>query len=212
MARHATASAVADNAQKFLSDFAAYRAGNASGAAGKGTYVIDLAKRRWNAERLGRRLAAQGITVLRRNGSASLCGKSYPAGYLAVPQAQPAALPGRGHVVDDEPGGRRRQGESDRAGAKLEDRAADLFDRLVEVVDDLLALPLDDVIQTEGANDRGQLPLVCAVFKQDAESARLLLAAGADPDAGTPTARETAQMTGSAELLALLDGAAGEPR
>ncbi len=87
----ATASAVADNAGKFLSDFAAYRAGNASGAAGKATYVIDLAKRRWNAERLGRRLAAQGITVLRREGSASVCGKSYPAGYLAVPQAQPAA-------------------------------------------------------------------------------------------------------------------------
>ncbi len=87
----ATASAVADNPQKFLSDFAAYRAGNASGAAGKGTYVIDLAKRRWNAERLGRRLAAQGITVLRREGSASVCGKSYPAGYIAVPQAQPAA-------------------------------------------------------------------------------------------------------------------------
>lgn len=87
----ATAEAVADNPQKFLSDFAAYRAGNASGAAGKGTYVIDLAKRRWNAERLGRRLAAQGITVLRREGAASACGKTYPAGYLAVPQAQPAA-------------------------------------------------------------------------------------------------------------------------
>lgn len=87
----ATAEAVADNAQKFLADFAAYRAGNAGGAAGKGSYVIDLGKRRWNAERLGRRLAAQGITVLRREGSASVCGKSYPAGYLAVPQAQPAA-------------------------------------------------------------------------------------------------------------------------
>lgn len=87
----ATAAAVADNPQKFLSDFAAYRAGNAGGAAGRGTYVIDLAKRRWNAESLGRRLAAQGITVLRREGSASLCGKSYPAGYIAVPQAQPAA-------------------------------------------------------------------------------------------------------------------------
>lgn len=87
----ATASAVADNPQKFLSDFAAYRAGNASGAAGKGSYVIDLGKRRWNAERLGRRLAAQGITVLRRDGAASVCGKSYPAGYLSVPQAQPAA-------------------------------------------------------------------------------------------------------------------------
>jgi hypothetical protein len=87
----ATASAVADNAAKFLGDFAAYRAGNAGGAAGRGSYVIDLGKRRWNAERLGRRLAAQGITVLRREGAASLCGKSYPAGYLAVPQAQPAA-------------------------------------------------------------------------------------------------------------------------
>lgn len=87
----ATASAVADNPARFLSDFAAYRSGNASGAAGRGSYVIDLAKRRWNAERLGRRLAEQGITVLRRDGAATLCGKSYPAGYLAVPQAQPAA-------------------------------------------------------------------------------------------------------------------------
>jgi hypothetical protein len=87
----ATAAAVADNPQRFLSDFAAYRSGNAAGAAGKGTYVIDLGKRRWNAERLGRRLAEQGITVLRRDGSASLCGRSYPQGYLAVPQAQPAA-------------------------------------------------------------------------------------------------------------------------
>ncbi len=87
----ATAAAVADNPARFLSDFAAYRSGNAGGAAGRGSYVIDLGKRRWNAERLGRRLAEQGITVLRRDGSASLCGKSYPAGYLAVPQAQPAA-------------------------------------------------------------------------------------------------------------------------
>jgi hypothetical protein len=87
----ATASAVADNPQKFLADFAAYRTANAGGAAGRGTYVIDLGERRWNAERLGRRLAAQGVTVLRRDGSASLCGKIYPAGYLAVPQAQPAA-------------------------------------------------------------------------------------------------------------------------
>ncbi|WP_082337186.1 M14 family metallopeptidase [Porphyrobacter sp. AAP60] len=87
----ATAAAVADNPARFLSDFAAYRSGNATGAAGRGSYVIDLGKRRWNAERLGRRLAEQGITVLRREGAASVCGKSYPAGYLAVPQAQPAA-------------------------------------------------------------------------------------------------------------------------
>lgn len=87
----ATAAAVADNSARFLSDFAAYRSGNANGTAGRGTYVIDLGKRRWNAERLGRRLAEQGITVLRRDGMASVCGRSYPAGYLAVPQAQPAA-------------------------------------------------------------------------------------------------------------------------
>ena len=87
----ATAAAVADNPQRFLSDFAAYRSSNAGGAAGRGSYIIDLGKRRWNAERLGRRLAEQGITVLRREGAATACGKSYPAGYLAVPQAQPAA-------------------------------------------------------------------------------------------------------------------------
>lgn len=87
----ATAAAVADNPARFLADFAAYRSGNATGAAGRASYVIDLGKRRWNAERLGRRLAEQGITVLRRDGAASVCGKSYPAGYLAVPQAQPAA-------------------------------------------------------------------------------------------------------------------------
>ncbi|MFN3864281.1 MAG: M14 family zinc carboxypeptidase [Erythrobacter sp.] len=87
----ATAGAVAEDAQRFLSDFAQYRAANASGAAGRGTYLIDLSRRRWNAENLGRRLAAQGISVLRRDGPASACGKSYPLGFLAVPQAQPAA-------------------------------------------------------------------------------------------------------------------------
>jgi hypothetical protein len=99
----ATASAVADNPAKFLSDFAAYRAANANGAAGKGSYVIDLGTKRWNAERLGRRLAAQGITVLRRDGAASVCGKSYPAGYLAVPQAQPAARLVRSLLDKDTP-------------------------------------------------------------------------------------------------------------
>lgn len=86
-----TAGAVADNPHRFLSDFAAYRAANANGAAGRGSYLIDLAARRWNAEHLGRRLAAQGIIVLRRDGPATLCGRSFPQGYLAVPQAQPAA-------------------------------------------------------------------------------------------------------------------------
>ncbi len=86
-----TAEAVAQNADRFLSDFAEYRSANANGAAGTGTYVIDLSTRRWNAESLGRRLASQGIDVLRRDGPANACGRSYPQGYLAVPQAQPAA-------------------------------------------------------------------------------------------------------------------------
>jgi hypothetical protein len=81
---------VASNASRFLGDFAAYRAANADGAAGSASYVIDLGSRRWNAESLGRRLAAQGINVLRRDGPASACGVDYPQGYLAVPQAQPA--------------------------------------------------------------------------------------------------------------------------
>ena len=91
MASFATAEAVAQNADKFLSDFAAYRSANAKGAAGRGTYVIDLSKRRWNAESLGRRLAAQGITVARQGNASNVCGRSYPQGYLAIPQAQPAA-------------------------------------------------------------------------------------------------------------------------
>ncbi len=86
-----TAEAVASNADRFMSDYAAYRADNANGVAGRGAYVIDLAERRWNAEALGRRLAAQGINVLRRDGAATVCGKSYPQGYLAVPRSQPAA-------------------------------------------------------------------------------------------------------------------------
>lgn len=86
-----TAEAVAQDPSRFLREYAAYRADNAAGAAGRGTYVIDLAERRWNAEALGRRLAAQGITVRRQSGPASTCGRTYPKGYLAVPQAQPAA-------------------------------------------------------------------------------------------------------------------------
>ncbi len=86
-----TAEAVAQNAGRFLSDYANYRAANANGAAGNGAYIIDLADRRWNAESLGRRLAAQGIEVRRREGQATACGRTYPSGYLAVPQAQPAS-------------------------------------------------------------------------------------------------------------------------
>lgn len=98
-----TAEAVALNAERFLADFAAYRAANARGAAGSATYVIDLASRRWNAEALGRRLAAQGIDVTRSNGPASACGRSYPGGFLAVSQAQPAARLVRSLLDPDTP-------------------------------------------------------------------------------------------------------------
>lgn len=86
-----TAEAVARNADSFLSNYATYRRQNAQGAAGSASYVIDLSQRRWNAETLGRRLAAQGITVYRQDGPASACGRNYPQGFIAVPQAQPAA-------------------------------------------------------------------------------------------------------------------------
>ncbi len=86
-----TAEAVARNADRFLNDFAEYRRANANGAAGTGSYLIDLSDRRWNAEALGRRLIAQGIAVTRRDGSVSACGRTYPNGFLAISQAQPAA-------------------------------------------------------------------------------------------------------------------------
>jgi hypothetical protein len=51
-------------------------------------------------------------------------------------------------------------------------------------------------------NDRGQSPLAGAVFKGEHEVVSALLSAGADPDAGTPTARETALMFGQPDLFA----------
>ena len=103
IASFSTAEAVANNADTFLSNYAAYRRDNANGAAGRGHYVIDLAARRWNAEALGRRLAAQGITVLRNDGPASTCGVDYPQGYLAIPQSQPAARLVRSLLDTDTP-------------------------------------------------------------------------------------------------------------
>jgi hypothetical protein len=50
-------------------------------------------------------------------------------------------------------------------------------------------------------NDRGQSPLAGAVFKGEPDVVRCLLAHGADPDVGTPTARETAAMFGQEGML-----------
>lgn len=45
-------------------------------------------------------------------------------------------------------------------------------------------------------NDRGQSPLAGAVFKRSDEVIRALIAFGADPDAGEPSARAAAEMFG----------------
>ncbi|MEM7689636.1 MAG: M14 metallopeptidase family protein [Pseudomonadota bacterium] len=127
MASFGTAEAVAQNAERFLGDFANYRAANANGAAGRGSYVIDLGTRRWNAEKLGRRLAAQGIAVTRRDGPVSACGRSYPKGYLAVSQAQPAARLVRALLDKD------TQLPRDFVAAQEERRSEDLRHELYDV-------------------------------------------------------------------------------
>ncbi|WP_030215131.1 ankyrin repeat domain-containing protein [Streptomyces bikiniensis] len=53
------------------------------------------------------------------------------------------------------------------------------------------------------ANDRGQTPLAGAVFKGETDVIRALLDGGANPEAGTPSAADTARMFGRAELLEL---------
>ncbi|MFI8517933.1 ankyrin repeat domain-containing protein [Streptomyces sp. NPDC085481] len=53
------------------------------------------------------------------------------------------------------------------------------------------------------ANDRGQTPLAGAVFKGEDAVVRALMAGGANPEAGTPSAVDTARMFGKTELLEL---------
>lgn len=53
-------------------------------------------------------------------------------------------------------------------------------------------------------NDRGQSPLAGVVFKGYDEIAHILIENGADPNAGTPTALQTAQMFNKTQLLALM--------
>lgn len=50
-------------------------------------------------------------------------------------------------------------------------------------------------------NGRGQSPLAGAVFKAEAEVVRTLLDGGADAEAGTPSARATAEMFGHTRFL-----------
>lgn len=60
---------------------------------------------------------------------------------------------------------------------------------------------LTDGLAARGAdvnrlNDRGQSPLAGAVFKRSTDVISALIDRGADPDAGTPSARATAEMFG----------------
>ncbi|MER5223027.1 ankyrin repeat domain-containing protein [Streptomyces flaveus] len=57
--------------------------------------------------------------------------------------------------------------------------------------------------EADRVNDRGQTPLAGAVFKGEDAVVRVLLDAGVDPEAGTPSAVDTARMFGKAELLDL---------
>ncbi|WP_329122989.1 ankyrin repeat domain-containing protein [Streptomyces sp. NBC_01353] len=70
-----------------------------------------------------------------------------------------------------------------------------------EAVTALLARGAD----SDRANDRGQTPLAGAVFKGEDAVVRALLAGGANPEAGTPSAVDTARMFGKTELLELFD-------
>lgn len=55
-------------------------------------------------------------------------------------------------------------------------------------------------------NERGQTPIAGAVFKGATDVVHVLLAAGADPQAGTPNAVETARMFQQMALLEILEG------
>jgi len=69
---------------------------------------------------------------------------------------------------------------------------------------DTVRLILQHGGDANSANDRGQTPLAGAVFKGYTEVAQVLVDAGADPDAGTPSARAAAQMFERKDILALL--------
>lgn len=71
------------------------------------------------------------------------------------------------------------------------------------IVADLAARGVD----VNAVNDKGQTPLAGVAFKGYAEVAEVLIGAGADPDQGQPTARQTAQMFKRQDLLELFGAA-----
>ncbi|MEM9571794.1 MAG: M14 family metallopeptidase [Pseudomonadota bacterium] len=87
----ATLETVARDKQSFLTSYAAYRRSAIDEAARSDTryVVMDLATSRYEAEALGRRLAHQGIAVLRVPPGSTQCRSTYADGALIVDMAQP---------------------------------------------------------------------------------------------------------------------------
>ena len=59
--------------------------------------------------------------------------------------------------------------------------------------------------EVNAPNAKGQVPVAGATFKGFSDVVEVLISAGANPDLGTPTARETARMFERSDLLALFD-------
>jgi len=88
----ATLETAATERARLLSDYAAFRrsAVEEGERASERFYVIDLAIRRGQAERLAENLTAQGIAVSRLPAGARACGKNYTDGALVIDKAQPS--------------------------------------------------------------------------------------------------------------------------
>lgn len=85
-----TIETVATHKAALLRSYAQYRRDAREWGVRGGRYtVIDLATRRWQAERLAQRLVAQGVAVRRVSTSFEACRKRYPKGGLVVDRAQP---------------------------------------------------------------------------------------------------------------------------
>ena len=87
----ATLETVAQNKNSFLSDYAAFRrsAIEDSTRAADRYVVLDLSERRYEAEALARRLAAQGIAVQRVPPNSQQCRSTYTDGAIVIDMAQP---------------------------------------------------------------------------------------------------------------------------
>ncbi|WP_291841976.1 M14 metallopeptidase family protein [Maricaulis sp.] len=85
-----TAQVVAENRERFLTDFVEFRASAAASADDPQAMIFSISGNRWGAERMARNLAAQGIEVGRVAPGASACGARFAEGGFLVRFDQPA--------------------------------------------------------------------------------------------------------------------------